>query len=191
MRTAPLILVIATALSTAACGSSSTSPSQTASPPPTATTSATQKSLASIQVSSDFKPGRDISRIHTCDGPDLSPPLRATGVPASAKELLIVMVDHDAGEFMHWGIAGLVPHASIELPAGARPAGAVLGRNGFGTLGYRGPCPPPGDGAHHYEITVYALSRPSTLKPGFSESAVTGIPALATGSVTGLYARHR
>ena len=128
--------------------------------------------------------------MHTCDGPDASPPLRATGVPAAAKEVVIVMVDHDAGDFMHWGIAHLAPHASIDLPAGAKPAGAVLGRNDFGSLGYRGPCPPSGERAHHYEITVYALSRPSMLKPGFSAGAVTGLPALATGRLTGRYARR-
>jgi Raf kinase inhibitor-like YbhB/YbcL family protein len=143
-------------------------------------------------VTSDFKPGSDISRVHTCDGQDVSPPLRATGVPGSAKELVIVMVDRDAADFLHWGVASLTPTApgSIVLGAGAKPAGAVLGRNGFGSLGYRGPCPPSGERPHHYEITVYALSRPSMLKPGFSESAVTGLPVLAAGRLTGLYARH-
>jgi Raf kinase inhibitor-like YbhB/YbcL family protein len=192
MRTAPLLLALACAVATAACGGSPKPPAPS-SPSGTASSSgvASRTAPASIAVSSDFKPGGAISRLHTCDGPDVSPPLRATGVPAAAKEVVIVMVDHDAGDFMHWGIAHLTPHASIALAAGAEPAGAVLGRNGFGSLGYRGPCPPAGDSPHHYELTVYALSRPSGLKPGFSVGAVAALPALATGSLTGVYARRR
>ena len=37
------------------------------------------------------------------------------------------------------------------------PAGASQGRNDFGLSQYSGPCPPVGDHAHHYEITVYAV----------------------------------
>ena len=190
MRTARLILALATALGAAACGSS---PKQ--SPPPasrTATASPPRTTPAPIQLSSDFAPGGVIPRAHTCDGQDLSPPLRATGVPAATEELVIVVVDQDAGDFMHWGIASLAPTrpGSMVLPAGAKPAGAVLGRNSFGSLGYRGPCPPQGDSAHHYEITAYALGRPSLLKPGFGAGALTGLPVLATGRLTGLYARH-
>jgi Raf kinase inhibitor-like YbhB/YbcL family protein len=192
MRAARLILISATALAAAACGSSHKPPptassTQTASASQPAPPSTTAR--ASIRVNSDFTPGGVIPRSHTCDGQDVSPPLRATGIPAGTKELVVVMVDHDAGDFMHWGIAHLTPHSSA-VPAGAKPAGAVLGRNGFGSLGYRGPCPPAGDSAHHYEITVYALSRPSKLKPGFSAGAVSGLPVLASGSLTGLYARR-
>jgi Raf kinase inhibitor-like YbhB/YbcL family protein len=201
MRTAPLLLAIAAALTGAACGSTQkpapSAGSRTATAPPPASRTATAPpppaATASIQVSSDFTPGGAIPRVHTCDGQDTSPPLRATGLPAGTKEVLIVMVDHDAGDFMHWGIASLAPSGpgSIDLPAGGKPAGAVPGRNSFGSLGYRGPCPPSGDSAHHYAITVYALSRPSELKPGFPPGAVTGmpIPALAVGRLTGVYAR--
>lgn len=195
MRTAPLALVVAAALATAACGGASKpSPPASRTAQPTQTAQPNRTAPTSIHLSSDFKPGGVIARVHTCDGRDLSPPLRATGLPASTKEVVIVMVDHDAGDFMHWGIASLAPTrpGSLDLPAGAKPPHAVLGRNSFGSLGYRGPCPPAGDSAHHYQITVYALSRPSNLKPGFPAGAVTGapIPALATGSLTGLYARR-
>ena len=32
--------------------------------------------------------------------------------------------------------------------------------------GYRGPCPPPGDGPHRYRITVYALDEAPDVTPG-------------------------
>jgi Raf kinase inhibitor-like YbhB/YbcL family protein len=154
---------------------------------------------ASIRVTSDFASAGVIPRIHTCDGRDLSPPLRAAGIPPATKELVIVMVDHDApgGDFIHWALAHVEPGSggsrsggSIALSAGQTPAGAVLGVNSFGSHGYRGPCPPRGDPAHHYEITVYALAQPSGLQSGFSAGAVSGLNLVAIGGITGVYKRR-
>ena len=39
----------------------------------------------------------------------------------------------------------------------AAVAGAVMGRNDFGTSSYGGPCPPGRDAPHHYIFTLYAL----------------------------------
>jgi phosphatidylethanolamine-binding protein (PEBP) family uncharacterized protein len=64
-----------------------------------------------------------------CDGSNLSPVLSWSGVPPKAKSL-----------------------------GAALPAGAVSGENDFGEPGYGGPCPPPGSGPHHYDITVWALN---------------------------------
>jgi len=150
---------------------------------------------ASITVSSDFAPGATIPRVHTCDGRDVSPPLTAAGLPAATKELVVVMRDPDApgGDFVHWAIAHVVPApgaGTASLRAGAVPAGAVLGRNSFETLGYRGPCPPAGSAPHHYHLTVYALGRRSMLRTGFSADAVARLSALASGSLIGLYGRR-
>ena len=104
----------------------------------------------------------------------------------------MVMRDPDApgGDFIHWLIAHLHPASgSLSLPAGDLPPGAVLGKNSFGSLGYRGPCPPSGP-AHHYVITVYALGQPSGLGKGFSAEEVSGLPVLGQGHLTGLYARQ-
>lgn len=147
---------------------------------------------ASIAVSSDFEPGATISRVYTCDGRDVSPPLHAIGLPRATKEVVVVMRDPDApgGNFIHWGVAGLEPETgALSLPAGATPSGAVLGRNSFGSLGYRGPCPPSGP-AHHYVITVYALGGSSGLRKGFSADDVGGLPVLGQGTLTGRYARR-
>jgi Raf kinase inhibitor-like YbhB/YbcL family protein len=181
VRTAPAILAVLLAVGAAGCGGGS-SKSSTTSP----------AKAASIAVSSDFKPGATISRVHTCDGQDVSPPLHATGLPGASKEVVVTMRDPDApgGNFIHWGIAGLQPaSASLSLPAGTTPSGAVLGRNSFGSLGYRGPCPPSGP-AHHYVITVYALGASSGLRKGFSADEVSGLPVLGQGTLTGRYARR-
>ena len=182
--TARALAILAAALSLAGAGCGSSTKSRTQAP----------VGQASIAVTSDFAAGATIPRAHTCDGRDLSPPLRVAGLPAGTRELVIVMRDPDApgGNFVHWAIAHVDPAGArtASLPGGAMPAGTVLGRNSFGTLGYRGPCPPTGSAPHHYHLTVYVLGRPSMLKTGFSADAVAALPALATGSLIGLYGRH-
>ena len=152
------------------------------------------RAAAPIALSSSFTPGAVIPKAYTCDGVDHSPPLRATGVPAHAVELVVVMRDPDApgGDFIHWAIAHIGPGAGggVTLPAGRDPSGAVLGRNSFGSLGYRGPCPPAGDPPHHYKVTLSALGKPSRLGTGFSAGAIGKLDVLATGTLTGTYARR-
>jgi Raf kinase inhibitor-like YbhB/YbcL family protein len=129
----------------------------------------------SIVVSSPaFTAGRAIPAEFTCAGKDISPPLRFARVPGTARELDLVMRDLDAagGSFIHWQLTGISP-STRSLAAGQTPAGAQVGKNSFGTLGYRGPCPPAGR-AHHYMITV---------------TARTGDAIQGTGTLTGTYAR--
>jgi Raf kinase inhibitor-like YbhB/YbcL family protein len=184
MRIAPPILAgLAAALAVAGCGGGGGS---------TRSTKSATASGGTIALTSDFKPGATISRSHTCDGRDVSPPLHATGLPSATKEIVVIMRDPDApgGNFIHWAFAGLHPaRGSLSLSPGATPAGTVLGRNTFGSLGYRGPCPPPGP-PHHYVITVYALGQTSGLHIGFSADDVSGLAVLGQGTLTGLYARR-
>lgn len=130
--------------------------------------------IAKITVSSSaFAPGARIPRAFTCDGQDVSLPLRWTGIPSSATELRLIMNDTDAGNFVHWQLSGLSPRSS-GLAAGQAPAMGNAGTNSFGTTGYRGPCPPRGARAHHYVITVTALSSDQTV---------------GLGTLTGTYSR--
>jgi len=187
MRTALAILAVLAAVSVAGCGGGSGKSSTKST-----STSGGSGSGATIAVTSDFKPGAVISRVHTCDGRDVSPPLHVAGLPSTTKELVVVMRDPDApgGNFIHWVIANLQPASgTLSLPAGATPSGAVLGRNSFGSLGYRGPCPPSG-APHHYVITVYALGQSSGLGKGFSADDVSALPVLGQGTLTGLYGRR-
>ncbi len=149
--------VAALALLLAACGSS-----------PSAPQTLTVRSAA-------FAPGGAIPRLYTCDGRDISLPLRWSGVPDDATRLSLMMVDRDApgGNFIHWQLSGMSPR-STELRAGVPPTLGNAGTNSFGTTGYRGPCPPRGGKPHHYVITVTAIGDDRTV---------------ATGSLTGTYAR--
>ena len=87
---------------------------------------------------------------YTCDGDDRSPPLQWSGSPAGTKSFAVVVDDPDApgGTFGHW-VAWEISATRRGLEEGAGKPGAKdfqQGTNDFGTLGYRGPCPPPGRG---------------------------------------------
>ena len=75
------------------------------------------------------------------------------------------MEDPDApsGEFVHWLGWGLEPHLR-ELPEGVEPP--FEGRNGFGEVGYSGPCPPPRDPPHEYVFRLFALAAAPDAPPG-------------------------
>ena len=144
---------------------------------------------ASIALSSPAL-GTTVPRRFTCDGAGGSPPLRWSGAPAPARELVLVVQDPDApgGTFVHWTGFG-IPAA----PSGTIPAGAHLrsGRNSTGHVGWTPPCPPKGDTPHRYEFSLYALRKPSGLavgaEPADVRAALTG--ALARGRFTARYGR--
>lgn len=128
----------------------------------------------------------------TCDGANVPPPLRWSGLPRQAAELAVTLEDVDAagGSFIHWAVAGLDPH-STGLPAGA-PPGSVVGVNDFGRVAYGGPCPPRGGGAHRYRFVIYALRTRLELAGGFRVSSVgtrLAKDTLAVGALTGTYGR--
>ncbi len=128
--------------------------------------------------------------MYTCDGRQTSLPLRWTGVPHGATELVLVMRDPDApgGPFVHWALAGITP-ATTGFPAGGVSGQVIPGRNSTGSLGYTGPCPPAGSPAHHYVLTLSALAAPSGLKPGFSPDQLQA-QALGIATLIGTYARR-
>lgn len=98
-----------------------------------------------------------------CTGENRSPHITWTQPPAGTQSLAVTIFDPDAQAgkgWWHWLVSDL-PGTARELPAGAGsgsglPEGAVQYVTDFGTAGYGGPCPPPGE-THTYVITVYAL----------------------------------
>jgi len=112
-----------------------------------------------------FPPDGPIPAAYTCEGRDLSPPLRWRDVPAGTKALVLIVDDPDAPDpeapqmtWVHWVLANL-PADSLGLPEGvpgARlPQGTLEGLNDWKKTGYGGPCPPIG--RHRYFHKLYAL----------------------------------
>jgi Raf kinase inhibitor-like YbhB/YbcL family protein len=115
-------------------------------------------------------PSGHIPAKYTCDGSDLSPPLRWTEPPLNTKSFALIVHDHDAsgGPTVHWLLYG-VAGSLRELPEGIPTRDTVenigtQGTNGFGKVGYGGPCPPSGP-SHHYFFRLYALDAPVVLPP--------------------------
>ncbi len=139
-----------------------------------------------------FEHGGKIPSRHTCDGADVSPTLRISGVPEGVAALALVMDDPDApgGTFDHW-LVWNIPPDTAEVPEGTEPQG-VQGRTGFGQLGYGGPCPP--NGTHRYRFKLYALDEALDLRAGSSkaklEAAMEG-HVVGEALLEGTYARQR
>ncbi len=135
-----------------------------------------------------------------CSGKNVSPPLQWSGAPEGTKSFVLTMYDPDAptgSGWWHW-IVYNVPASVTELPLGAGdggrlPAGAVQARTDFGTAGYGGPCPPPGDRPHHYVFTVYALKTEKLDVPANASDALVAFSInankLASASITASYGR--
>jgi Raf kinase inhibitor-like YbhB/YbcL family protein len=148
-------------------------------------------------TSTAFGEGGLIPVRYTCDGENVSPPLKWSGAPAGAKSFALIVDDPDApaGIWVHWLVYDLPP-TTTELPEGVAksqylPGGAKQGLNDFKHLGYGGPCPPPGK-AHRYFFKLFALDRVIELKPGATkkelEAAMEG-HKLAEGQLIGTYKR--
>ncbi len=136
-----------------------------------------------------FEHNQPIPRKYTCDGENISPPFTFVDVPQEAKSLALVVDDPEAvvGTFDHW-IAWNLPPDTKDLSEDANVE--TQGRNDYGVLRYRGPCPP--SGTHHYRFKAYALDTLLDLPEGASkrqlEKAMQG-HILAEDELVGTYNR--
>lgn len=147
--------------------------------------------------STAFAAGAFIPKQATCDGPDISPPLKWSGVPAKAVSQVLICEDPDApsGTWTHWVVFNL-PGQVSELGAGVPPAktlanSAAQGTNDFKKIGYGGPCPPQGQ-PHRYLFKIYALDTKLKLAPGATKQQVLDAMnghTVAEGQLTGTYRR--
>ena len=128
-------------------------------------------------TSSAFKEGALIPKKHTCEGQDLSPPLRWNNPPTGTRSFVLIADDPDApaGTWVHWVIFN-IPIDTRGLAEGL-PAQETLsndglqGLNDFKRIGYGGPCPPPGS-PHRYYFRLYALDRELNVKPRATKAQV-------------------
>jgi Raf kinase inhibitor-like YbhB/YbcL family protein len=159
-----------------------------------------QTGSAQIQLTSpNFGYGARIPDIYTCEGDDVSPPLRWSGCPIGTRSLALVCDDPDAprGTWVHWVVFNL-PAEAVELAQGVPqdpelPSGARQGRNDSGRLGYMGPCPPPGK-PHRYFLRLYALDIALSLQPGGTKAELEQAMSqhvVGQGTLMGTYEREK
>ena len=117
-----------------------------------------------------FENNTEIPVKYTCDGANLSPPLKWSGAPVETKTYVLIVFDPDAprGLFIHWIIYNIPPEIS-ELKEGIPQENIVSeglqGINDFGYIGYGGPCPPRGS-KHRYVFLLFALDKELELNGG-------------------------
>ncbi|MGR9108956.1 MAG: YbhB/YbcL family Raf kinase inhibitor-like protein [Gammaproteobacteria bacterium] len=156
-----------------------------------------------MQISSPaFTTRGAIPELYTCDAEDLSPPLNWSGIPESAKSLVLIVDDPDAPDpaapkmtWVHWVLYNL-PVTSAGLPEavapGDLPQGTLEGLNDWNRTGYGGPCPPVG--THRYFHKLYALDTvlPDLQSPSKAqlEQAMDG-HILEKSELIGTYRRTR
>lgn len=90
----------------------------------------------------------------------MSPALSWTAPPSGTQTLAIIVDDPDAPTtFAHWVVFNLptdLREIPEDQPGSVAIFGGIHGRNGYGMLGYRGPCPPSGP-AHTYRFSLFAV----------------------------------
>jgi Raf kinase inhibitor-like YbhB/YbcL family protein len=115
-----------------------------------------------------FPPG------YTCDGEDISPPVKVNGIDNSvSKSMVLILDDPDSpggNGFTHWlmwnmELVSVIPEKIPKDPLVTFPISAVQGTNSFRKVGYSGPCPPRGH-EHRYFFKVYGLDTLLDLAPG-------------------------
>jgi len=132
-------------------------------------------------------------------GGNVSPDLAWSGAPATTQSYALTIYDPDAptgAGFWHWVVFN-IPGTAPGLAAGAGDATAKTawtnGLTDYGSHGYGGPAPPPGDAPHHYIVTVYALDVPKLdLTPDTTNALLKFMMrghVVATATLTGTFAR--
>jgi len=105
---------------------------------------------------------------YTCNGKDVSPPIKISDVPQGTKSLVLIFDDPDAAKepagsgqtFDHWLVYNIEP-IDQEIAENSTPKGQP-GKNSRGSSGYIGPCPPTF--RHKYIFRLLALD--TTLELG-------------------------
>lgn len=111
---------------------------------------------------------------YTCDGRDISPPLKWSHPPHNTVAFALIISDPDApgGTFYHWVLYN-IPNNIHLLPEGIATIRirSTVGKNSWNKSSYNGPCPPKG-ALHHYLFTLYALDKKLVLPNDSDVNAV-------------------
>ena len=179
----------------------SNAPQNTAQPQPAASPASSAVPAPKREMkmtSAAFADGALMPPKYTCDGENVSPPLKWEGVPDKARTLALFVTDPDAPgkRWTHWVWFNL-PASVKELPENVAPEkqtplGARQGTNDFKQIGYGGPCPP--DGAHRYIFKLYALDAELALDAGATKDELLNAMQghiLAQGEMMGKYEKQK
>ncbi|GAB3210933.1 YbhB/YbcL family Raf kinase inhibitor-like protein [Nocardia tengchongensis] len=183
-RIVPATFAVAALLSAAACGSDEPA-TETATPVasvqvrPVVPASAAQFTVTTPDGTADHAfPADFYAGAFGCTAANHAPRLQWSGAPASAKSFAVTMFDPDAptgAGFWHW-VNWDIPSTATDFTTGAA---GVAGTNDAGAPGYLGPCPPAGDRAHTYQISVLALDTPTL---GLPPTATPAVASFSMGS---------
>lgn len=146
--------------------------------------------MALILTSPAFANNGAIPKQYTCEGADISPPLRWSGAPQGTKSFALIVDDPDAPDprapkitWVHWVVYN-IPADANELAEGAAKkgpaAGAQQGLNDWKRADYGGPCPPKG--RHRYFHKLYALD---TVLPDLGHATKAQLLDAMKGHVAG------
>ncbi len=138
-------------------------------------------------TSPSFKANSTIPEVYTCAGKNIHPALSIGNMPKGTRTLALILEDPDAskGTFDHWVTWNIPPSGTIDEGVSV----GIEGRNGGGSNGYTGPCPPAGTGVHHYHFHIYSLDTELDLPVGSNKEALKSAMKghiLGEGEVIGL-----
>ena len=165
---------------------------------------ASQSSWGSLAISSTaFADGGAVPNLYggtagDCGGKGISLPAARSGLPDGSKSMAVVLFDIDGANGLgvsHWLAYNIAARRGSlrQGEAQADSTGITLGLNASGEARYRGMCPPAGDVAHHYILTVIATDlEPGAIAAGLDRAgqwqALKG-HVLGAQSLVGRYAR--
>ncbi|MDD1677943.1 MAG: YbhB/YbcL family Raf kinase inhibitor-like protein [Methanomicrobiales archaeon] len=124
-------------------------------------------------------PWTELPPRYTCDGGDISPPLRIEGLLGEVHSLAVMVYHpHETGccSFCAWIIWNVPPLGFIRegIPPGnevTSPIQGSQGRNDYGKIGYSGPCPSAGT-SHRVNYKIYGLDTHLSLPGGSNQHAL-------------------
>ena len=133
------------------------------------------KAEVAIPLTSTAFEGGKLPARFTCDGANISPPLRWGSVPSASAEVVLFAIGKPASASTHvsstieWAMAGIKPGLH-ELKAGEVPHGAFLEQASDGKRQYS-ICPARGQ-TRFYAFAVYALPEKVKVTPKINGAAL-------------------
>lgn len=116
-----------------------------------------------------------------CSGKNISPELHWSNPPKGTKSFALTVYDPDAptgSGWWHWTVVNIPADTKKILENASAshslPKGAIETMTDYGVAGFGGACPPKGDKAHAYIITLHALDTEKLDVGEKSDSALVG-----------------